>query len=104
MAAFFGHRALILCDLLVSKPPRAWRFCPPGGAIADAKAEIKASEERARGFARDLQTGILTGLQQFARGNFARMHTLEGHQADINVRLAALEERVLYLGTRRRPQ
>lgn len=72
--------------------------------IAEVKAEIKASEERSQEFARDLQTEILTGLQQFARGNFARMHTLEGNQADINVRLAALEERVLYLETRRRPQ
>ena len=68
------------------------------------QAEIKALEERSQESARGLQTEILTGLQQFARGNFARMHTLEGNQADNNVRLAALEERVLYLETRRHPQ
>ena len=74
------------------------------GVKAELTAEIKASEERSQEFARDLQTEILTGLHQFARGNFARMHTLEGNQADNNVRLAALEERVLYLETRRHPQ
>jgi len=43
---------------------------------AEIQAEIKASEERSQEFARDLQTEILSGLQQFARGNFARMHIL----------------------------
>ncbi len=74
------------------------------GVKAELTAEIKASEERSQEFARDLQTEILTGLQQFARGNFARMHTLDANQADNNVRLAALEERVLNLETRRHAQ
>ena len=65
--------------------------------------EITASEARSQEFARDLQTEILTGLQAFARGNFARMHTLESNQTDNNTRLAALEERVLNLETRRPP-
>ena len=53
---------------------------------------------------RDMQTEILTGLQAFARGNFTRFHTVESTQTDINIRLAALEERVMYLETRRPPQ
>ena len=53
---------------------------------------------------RDMQTEILTGLQAFARGNFTRFHTVESHQNDINIRLAAIEERVMYLETRRPPQ
>ena len=53
---------------------------------------------------RDMQTEILTGLQAFAKGNFARFNSLESSQTDINIRLAALEERVMYLETRRPPQ
>jgi hypothetical protein len=53
---------------------------------------------------RDMQTEILTGLQAFARGNFTRFHTVESTQTDINIRMAVLEERVLYLETRRPPQ
>ena len=53
---------------------------------------------------RDMQTEILTGLQAFARGNFTRFHTVESTQTDLNIRMAALEERVMYLETRRPPQ
>jgi hypothetical protein len=53
---------------------------------------------------RDMQTEILNGLQAFAKGNFARFNSLESHQSDINIRLAAIEERVMYLETRRPPQ
>ena len=53
---------------------------------------------------RDMQTEILKGLQAFAKGNFARFNSLESNQTDINIRLAALEERVMYLETRRPPQ
>jgi hypothetical protein len=67
-------------------------------------AAITAAEERADERARDLQTEILRGLESFARGNFARFHTVESNQTDINTRMAALEERVLYLETRRPPQ
>jgi len=53
---------------------------------------------------RDMQSEILRGIEGFARGNFARMHRLETSDADTNTRLTALEERVLYLETRRPPQ
>ena len=55
-----------------------------------------------------MQTEILKGLESFARGNFARFHTvdaraqaIETNLIDNNTRLAALEERVFYLETRR---
>jgi hypothetical protein len=67
-------------------------------------AAITAAEERAGERARDLQTEILRGLESFARGNFTRFHTVENHQNDLNIRMAVLEERVLYLETRRPPQ
>jgi hypothetical protein len=53
---------------------------------------------------RDMQTEILKGLASFAKGNFARFHSVESNQSDIGIRMAALEERVLYLETRRPPQ
>jgi DNA helicase HerA-like ATPase len=67
-------------------------------------AKIGASEERTLEAARGMQSEILRGLEAFARGNFARMHRIETSDADTNVRITALEERVLYLETRRPPQ
>lgn len=67
-------------------------------------AAANATEQRATERARDMQTGILKGIEAFARGNFARMHRIETSDADTNARIGALEERVLYLETRRPPQ
>jgi hypothetical protein len=52
----------------------------------------------------DVQTEILKGLASIAKGNFARFNSLESHQTDLDIRMAALEERVMYLETRRPPQ
>ena len=62
---------------------------------------IEAAEQRTIEAMRAMQTEILRGLEGFARGNFARMHRLETSDADTNTRITALEERVLYLETRR---
>ncbi len=76
--------------------------------LKDLTMAIAASEQRIvdqlTEVMRDMQTEILTGLQAFARGNFARFHTMESNQTDINTRIAVLEERMLYLETRRPPQ
>ena len=76
--------------------------------LNDLTTAIAAAEQRTvdrlTEVMRDMQTEILKGLQSFARGNFARLHTLESTQADNSIRLAALEERVLELETRRPPQ
>jgi Glu-tRNA(Gln) amidotransferase subunit E-like FAD-binding protein len=77
-------------------------------AIEAAKGETAQAIEGAKGETveamRDMQTEILRGLEAFARGNFARMHRIETSDADTNTRISALEERVLYLETRRPPQ
>ena len=77
-------------------------------AIAAAQAEtaaaLVAAEQRDAERSRDMQTEILRGIEGFARGNFARMNRLETSDADTNARITALEERVLYLETRRPPQ
>jgi hypothetical protein len=70
-------------------------------AIAAAEERIV---DRLTEVMRDMQTEMLTGLQAFARGNFTRFHTVESTQTDLNIRVAALEERVMYLETRRPPQ
>jgi phage shock protein A len=65
------------------------------------RADMTAAEERAQQTARNTQTEILRGIEALARGNFARMHRLETSDAGANERITALEERVLYLETRR---
>jgi hypothetical protein len=52
---------------------------------------------------RDIQTEMLRGFETFSRGNAARMVRMETSDALMNTRLNALEERVLYLETRRPP-
>jgi hypothetical protein len=69
--------------------------------VAAVRQEIVAAEERSRETARAMQTEILRGLESFARGNFARFHRIETSDTDTNARITALEERVLYLETRR---
>ena len=72
--------------------------------LRDVAAAEERIVDRLTEVMRDMQTEILTGLASFAKGNFARFNSLESHQTDINIRLAALEERVMYLETRRPPQ
>jgi len=65
---------------------------------------IQASEERAQEFARDIETNMLTAFHGHAKGQTARLHTAESTLHDMSVRIAALEERMLNLETRRPPQ
>ena len=73
------------------------------GKLATLEATVRAAEERTIEAMRDMQTEILKGIEAFARGNFARMHRLETSAAATVEQLAALEERVLRLETRRPP-
>jgi len=61
---------------------------------------IEANNSKVQEIVRDAQTEILRGLEAFARGNFARLHSLESSDNDLKVRLSALEERVMALETR----
>ena len=62
---------------------------------------IAAAKDQTVEALRDMQTEMLRGIEAFARGNFARLHRIETSDADTNTRISALEERVLYLETRR---
>jgi hypothetical protein len=50
---------------------------------------------------RDVETNLLTSFHGYGKGRAVRMHVLEVGDAAVNQRLAALEERVLNLETRR---
>jgi phage shock protein A len=73
-------------------------------AQAETISAVVAAEQRAAERARDMQTEILRAIEASARGVSARVHRLETSDADVNARIAALEERVLYLWTGERPQ
>lgn len=65
------------------------------------RGEIAAAEERMKEFARNIETALLTAFHGHARGVTARFHTTEVANADLAIRMAALEDRVLNLETRR---
>ena len=52
---------------------------------------------------RDIETNLLTEFHRYAKGQQARMHTLESTDHDLILRLATIEERLLALESRRPP-
>jgi len=52
---------------------------------------------------RDIETNLLTSFHGYGRGIQARMHSLESGGVDVNIRLAAIEDRLLALESRRPP-
>jgi hypothetical protein len=72
--------------------------------IAVLRAEINAAEARAQEFARDIETNLLRAFHGHAKGQTARLHTAEITAADLAIRIAALEDRMLNVETRRPPQ
>ena len=71
---------------------------------AEIRAEIQAAEDRAQEFARGIETNLLMAFHGHAKGQTARLHTAELTTHDMGIRIAALEERVLNIETRRPPQ
>ena len=63
--------------------------------------ELAALEDRLVEKMRQIETNLLTAFHGYARGNTAHFHQLDITQHDVNLRLAALEDRVLALETRR---
>ena len=53
---------------------------------------------------RDIETAILKAFHGYAQGVAAQIQKLNGSEAATEIRLAALESRVLELETRRRSQ
>ena len=70
---------------------------------AELRAEIQAAEDRAQEFARGIETNLLMAFHGHAKGQTARLHTAELTTHDMGIRIAALEERVLNIETRRPP-
>lgn len=52
---------------------------------------------------RDIETSMLTAFHGYGKGQSSRMHLLESADSSFAQRLAALEDRVLNLETRRGP-
>jgi phage terminase small subunit len=73
-------------------------------AVETILTEIRAAEDRAQEFARAIETNLLTAFHGHAKGQAARLHTTEVTATDLSTRIAALEERILNLETRRPPQ
>jgi len=71
--------------------------------IAALREEITAAEERAQEFARNIETNLLSAFHSYARGQTARLHSVETTNADLAIRIAALEDRMLNVETRRPP-
>lgn len=75
--------------------------------LAELKTELKSemteNADRLTELIRDVETSMLTAFHGYGKGQAARMHILETTDTAVAQRLAALEERVLNLETRRRP-
>ena len=72
-------------------------------SAAELRAEIQAAEDRGQEFARGIETNLLMAFHGHAKGQTARLHTAELTTHDMGIRIAALEERVLNIETRRPP-
>ncbi len=72
-------------------------------ARLDAKldAKLEALGDRLTELIRNVETQLLTSFHGYGKGQAARMHLLEVSDSATATRLAALEERVLNLETRR---
>jgi len=76
-------------------------------ARLEAKLEVKfdakldALADRLTELIRNVETSLLTAFHGYAKGQAVRLQAVEVADSAVNQRLAALEERVLNLETRR---
>jgi hypothetical protein len=68
--------------------------------MRDASAGVLALDQMTE-LIRQTETNLFTSFHGYAKGQTARLHSMEIHQNDVNIRLAAIEERILNLETRR---
>jgi hypothetical protein len=54
-------------------------------------------------FMRQIETNLLTEFHRYGKGQQVRLHSLEIGEADLKLRLAVIEERLLALEARRPP-
>ena len=64
-------------------------------------AKLEAVADRLTELVRSVETNLLTSFHGYGKGQALRMHALEVSDSAVIGRLAALEERVLNLETRR---
>jgi hypothetical protein len=50
---------------------------------------------------RQIETNMLTAFHSYSQGMTARLHTMDVVDGELRIRMAALEDRVLALETRR---
>jgi len=69
----------------------------------DLRADIAASSDRLTDAMRQIETNLLTEFHRYAKGQNARLHTVEVGETDMKLRLSTLEDRVLALEIRNPP-
>lgn len=69
---------------------------------SELQAALAATEERMMEFMRQIETNLLTAFHSYAKGQGARVHTLETVDQELKIRMETLEDRVLSLETRPR--
>lgn len=69
----------------------------------EVQAALTAQKDELTETMRQIETNLLTEFHRYAKGQQARMHTLEGGHSDIILRLATIEDRLLALESRRPP-
>jgi hypothetical protein len=69
--------------------------------IQELKQELRQGVDTLTELVRQFETNLLTSFHSYAKGQSARMHAIEIGNAAVAERLAALEDRVLNLETRR---
>lgn len=69
----------------------------------ELRADITASGDRLTDTMRQIETNLLTEFHRYAKGQNARLHTVEVGENDLKLRLSTLEDRVLALEIRNPP-
>lgn len=68
----------------------------------ELQAGLTTLEERLLDHMRQIETNLLTAFHSYAKGQYARLHTVETADQELRIRMDALEDRVLTLETRPR--
>jgi hypothetical protein len=63
---------------------------------------LATHDERLMEFMRQVETNLLTAFHSYAKGQYARLHTMETIDQELRIRMETLEDRVLSLETRPR--
>ena len=64
-------------------------------------AEMAAFKDELMATMRQIETNLLTAFHGYSRASAARLHDVENGEHDLRLRVAALEDRMLAIETRR---